>query len=161
MNALKTATAFFLFMILFVAQSRAATLVLEGSMDGAVKVNQDRTFSVGAGGLKKLTFRFANPSEFSSPFLKQTISGREVGYSPRPDSVVTGKDEFGNAFTVVIWTDLKSDARVTERYSVNISIELADIRSNALFPVPTGEMPLDAARFLKPAPLVQSGDRDI
>ncbi|MEK7772986.1 MAG: transglutaminase domain-containing protein [Deltaproteobacteria bacterium] len=161
MNILKTTIAFFLFTILTATGSRAATLVLEGSVDGAVEVSQDRTFAAVAGGIGKLTFRFANPSEFSSPFLRQKISGREVEYSPRPDSVVTGKDEFGNAFTVVTWTGLKTDARVTERYSVNISIDLADMKSNAPFPLPAEEMPPDVARFLKPAPLVQSGDGEI
>lgn len=161
MNILKTATAFFLFTILFAFDSRAATLVLEGSIDGAVEVSQERTFSVGAGGIKKLTFRFANPSEFSSPFLKQTISARKVEYSPRPDSVAIEKDGFGNAFTVVTWTGLGSDASVMERYTVQIELELGKVTSVGRFPMDAGRIPPDTALFLKPTPLVQSGDAKI
>ncbi|MBI5826692.1 MAG: transglutaminase domain-containing protein [Deltaproteobacteria bacterium] len=161
MNILKTATAFFLFTALFASECRGTTLVLEGSIDGAVEVSQERTFAVGAGGIQKLTFRFANPSDFSSPFLKQTISAREVGYSPRPDSVAIERDGLGNAFTVVTWTGLKSDASVTERYTVMTEIELGKVTSAARFPIAPGEIPPDAAPFLKPAPLVQSGDREI
>ncbi|MBI5902517.1 MAG: transglutaminase family protein [Deltaproteobacteria bacterium] len=161
MKILNTAMALALFTALFAFDSRGATLVFEGSIDGAVEVSEDRTFAVGAGGLKKLTFRFANPSEFLSPFLKQTISGRKVEYSPRPDSVAIERDGFGNAFTVVTWTGLESDGRVTERYTVRIELELGKITSAARFPMDAGKMPPDAALFLKPTPLVQSGDAKI
>lgn len=161
MKVLDTAIALMLFAALCASDCRAATLVLEGSVEGAVEVSQERTFAVGAGGLNKLTFRFANPSDFSSPFLKQTISARRVEYSPRPDSVATERDGFGNAFTVVSWTGLRSDASVTERYTVSTEIELGKVTSAGRFPMAGGEIPQDAALFLKPTPLVQSGDARI
>ncbi len=138
--------------------SKAKTLVLEGKIDGVVEVSQERFFSVPPEGLKKLIFRFTSPIEFSSAVLTQSLSNHRIDYNPRPDSVTTEKDSFGNTFTVATWTNLRGDAAVKETFDAQLNINLTDIKSNAPFPLPAGDIPRDIAVYLKPTPLAQSDD---
>lgn len=138
-----------------------ATLVLEGEINDSMEVGQERVFTVPEDGLKKLVFRFANPAAFKSATMVQTISGRDVTYQPRPESVVNETDRFGNTYTVVTWKEIASDAVVKEKYKVDLAITLKDAKSNAPFPLNPDSIPARQKVFLERTVQVESADRQI
>lgn len=152
-------SAFFFFF--FASLARSSTLVLEGRIDGSIEVTQERVFTAPKGGLNRLVFRFANPASFKSRTVAQDISGHNVEYYPRPESVKAEKDRFGNSFTVVTWTELKGDAKVKEVYRATLGIDLKDVSSPAAYPLDPKEIPGDEKRFLADTPLVESGNAEI
>lgn len=135
--------------LLFSSAAGASTLVLEGGIEDSIDVTQERVFAVPPEGLKKLTFRFANPTSFKSPILEQAYGRHALNFEPKPDSVKTEKDRFGNTYTVVTWTELKKDAVVKEAYSVSLSIKLKDIKSGAPFPLELKDIPASEKAFLE------------
>lgn len=141
--------------------SNAKTLILEGRIDGVVDVSQERVFTVPPEGIKKLIFRYASPAEFTNAAFTQRLSNHKIDYNPRPESVTSEKDAFGNAYTVATWTNLKGDATVKESFDAELIINLKDLKSNAPFPLPASGIPADVAVYLKPTPLVQSDDPKI
>lgn len=155
------AAAVFLSGILTPLPARAVTLVLDGGMDGEIAISQERVFSVPQRGLSKLVFRFANPAEFKSATVNQTLLKHNISYSPKPDSEKTETDAYGNSYTTVQWTNLKNDAVVKETFTVRLSIELKDIKSSAVFPIPAGMIPVSERVYLKPTKQVQVNDAEI
>ncbi len=139
----------------------AVTLVLDGGMDGEIAVAQERVFSVSRGGLSKLVFRFANPAEFKSATVNQSLLKRNIAYTPKPDSEKTEPDAYGNRYTTVTWTNLKTDAIVKEAFTVRLVIALKDIKSSAVFPMPPDEIPVSERVYLKPTKQVQVDDAEI
>ena len=137
--------------------SFASTIILEGNMDSSIEIEQVQSFSPSQGGLKKLTFRFANPVSFNTPTVKQEIRGYGVKYSPKPDSVEVSLDKFGNRFTVVTWGELKTDAVVTGRFTSDLKINLKEIASRAPFPLK--DIDDREKRFLQHTPLTQDSPK--
>jgi transglutaminase-like putative cysteine protease len=137
-------------------RSLASTLVLEGEIDEEVSVGVERVFAVPAGGIERLSFRFASPASFKSAGLEQSTSGRRIEYSPRPDSVREETDRFGNAFTIVEWTGLKGDAAVRESFTARLKASLRETRSSAPFPLPRTAVPPAEAVYLKPSEMVEA-----
>ncbi|MDO8426772.1 MAG: transglutaminase family protein [Deltaproteobacteria bacterium] len=153
---MKKIILFFLFLLFSCEQkAHSSTLVLEGRMDGAVGITQERSFSVPKAGLKRLVFRFAVPADFNGRTVSQNIAGHAVEYYPKPDSVKIEKDRFGNSFTAVTWLDLTEDAKVRETYKALIGIDLKGVKSVAPFPLDLKEIPESERRFLPETPLVQ------
>lgn len=145
----------------FSGRSHASTLVLDGRIENEVEVRQVRSFAVPAGGLEKLRFRFANPADTASNAYVQRISGRTVEYFPRPDSVEKETDAFGNSFTVVTWTGLRKNASVEETFRVRLDIKVKGLKSSAPFPLPLDNIPAEEARYLSPAPMVESDSSEV
>ncbi|HHL39552.1 MAG TPA: transglutaminase domain-containing protein [Deltaproteobacteria bacterium] len=143
------------------AAVRADTLVLEGGMRTTVEVTQERTFAVPGGGLRKLVFRFANPASFDSRTVRQRTGDYRLDFSPRPLSVETETDRFGNSFTVATWRDVKGEVRVTGRFMTELRIGLAPLSSSAPFPLDAARIPADVRTFLAPTKLVQSDAEEI
>ncbi|MBI5885903.1 MAG: transglutaminase domain-containing protein [Deltaproteobacteria bacterium] len=143
---------------LLYAQAHAGTIVLEGRINEKIAVTQERVFSTPSGGLSKLVFRFASPSESNGVTLSQTLSNHKIDYSPRPDSVTAEKDAYGNAFTTATWTNLKTDAVVKETFTAALDINLRGMKSAAPFPLPASGMPDDVKTYLKPTGQVQTED---
>lgn len=141
--------------------AHSATLVLEGEINDTMEVGQERVFTVPKAGLKRLVFRYANPVAFKSATMVQTLSGRDVTYQPRPESVVNERDRFGNTYTVVTWKDITSDAVVRERFKVDLSITLRDARSSAPFPLDLNSIPAVQRVFLEKTGQVEADDRQI
>ena len=141
--------------------AHSATLVLEGEINDTMEVAQERVFTVPKEGLKRLVFRYANPVAFKSATMVQTLSGRDVLYQPRPESVVNERDRFGNTYTVVTWKDITSDAVVRERYRVDLAITLRDGRSSAPFPLDLNSIPAVQRVFLEKTGQVEADDRQI
>lgn len=141
--------------------AQTATLVLEGEINETMEVGQERVFTVPRDGLKKLVFRYANPVPFKSATMVQTLSGRDVAYQPRPESVVNETDRFGNTYTVVTWKDIASDAVVRERYRVDLSITLKDAKSSAPFPLNPNSIPAGEKVFLERTSQVETDERQI
>ncbi|MBI5235537.1 MAG: transglutaminase domain-containing protein [Deltaproteobacteria bacterium] len=128
--------------------ARAATLVLDGTMNEAIEIKQERRFATPREGLKKLTFRYANPASFSSGSTVQTVSNRTVAYNPKPFSVADEKDAYGNVYTVVEWADIREGVSVAESYTVKLDIKLKDMNSAAQFPLNSKDMPEAVRVFL-------------
>ena len=150
------------FLAVFLPESsKAKTLILEGKIEGVVEVSQDRVFSVPPEGIKKLVFRFTSPAEFSSAALTQRLSKHKIDYNPKPESVTSEKDAFGNTYTTATWLNLKGDATVKESFDAELIINLKDLKSGAPFPLQASDIPPDVAVYLKPTPLVQSDDPKI
>ncbi|MBI5971033.1 MAG: transglutaminase domain-containing protein [Deltaproteobacteria bacterium] len=158
---MKTFALLIAFIVALSQPLRAATLVLDGAMDGEISVSQERVFSVPQAGLTKLVFRFANPAEFKSATIAQSLLKHNIVYSPKPDSEKTETDQYGNNYTSVQWTNLKKDATVKETFTVRLSIELKDIKSSAVFPMPVEEIPVSERVYLKPTEQVQVNDAEV
>lgn len=150
-----------LFVVFFSSPLYAGTLVLEGRIDEKIAVTQERVFSTSAGGLSKLTFRFASPSEGGGVTMTQTLTNHKIDYSPKPASIASEKDAYGNVYTVVTWTNLTSDAVVKETFTAALNINLRAMKSVAPFPLAVSGMPDDVKVYLKPTEQVQTGNAEI
>ena len=136
------------------SNSMASTVILEGNMDGVIEVEQNQSFIIPSQGLKKLVFRFASPTSFTSPTVKQNIRDYNLTYNPKPASVVTETDSFGNSFTKVTWLDIKSNAGVNGKFTVAMNIGLKELFSTAPFPLK--DIDAKEKRFLASTPLTQA-----
>jgi transglutaminase-like putative cysteine protease len=139
------------------AAAFSSTIILEGSMDGIIEIEQNQGFSVPPSGLKKLVFRFASPVSFKSSTVTQDIKDYTLIYDPKPASVQTETDSFGNKFTKVTWLNLSKNASISGKFTAALSITLKELASAAPFPFK------DAAekekRFLAPTPLTQADNQ--
>ena len=150
--------AFFTVFAAAVLPYRAAfceTLVLEGFLDGAMRITQVSTFSV-QGRVGELRYRFAVPKGQAGKTVTQTVNELTIECDPRPVSLTDEVDGNGNAFKVATWRDVTRDVTVTVRYAAVIRSELSTVVSAAPFPV--GPVSGEAAKFLRPTQEVQSGD---
>ena len=136
------------------SNSMASTVILEGNMDGVIEVEQNQSFIIPSQGLKKLVFRFASPTSFTSPTVKQNIRDYNLTYNPKPTSVETETDSFGNKFTKVTWLDIKSNAGVNGKFTVAMNIGLKELFSTAPFPLK--DIDAKEKRFLASTPLTQA-----
>jgi len=136
------------------SNSMASTIILEGNMDGVIEVEQNQSFTIPSQGLKKLVFRFAGPTSFTSPTVKQNIRDYSLTYNPKPASVETETDGFGNRFTKVTWLDIKSNAGVNGKFTVAMNIGLKELFSTAPFPLK--DIDAKEKRFLASTPLTQA-----
>ena len=137
----------------------SSTIILEGSMNGLIEIEQNQGFSVPPSGLKKLVFRFASPVSFTSSTVNQDIKDYTLVYEPKPTSVETETDAFGNKFTKVTWLNINRNASVSGKFTAALFITLKELASVAPFPLK------DAAekekRFLASTPLAQTDNQRI
>ena len=143
---------FFLFFLS--TQSFAATVIIEGDMNEFVEIEQNQSFTIPSSGLKKLVFRFANPTSFASPTVKQEVKDYSLAYNPKPSSVEAETDSFGNKFTKVTWLNINRNAEINGKFAVAMNISLKELVSAALFPLK--EIDQKEKRFLSVTPLVQA-----
>lgn len=129
------------------------TLVLEGVLDGAMRVTQISRFAVDQE-VGELLYRFALPAQQSTRTVSQTISGLTIDYEPQPVSVQEEVDGHGNIFKVATWKGLKHDVTVTVSYTARVKSNLPVIKSTAPYPPPP--VTEDASDFLKPTKEIQS-----
>ncbi|MBI5237308.1 MAG: transglutaminase domain-containing protein [Deltaproteobacteria bacterium] len=134
------------------------TLVISGTADSNVRITQERVFTAPIGGMDRFSFRFASPAEVKNGPVEQDISGRRVSYDPKPVSVRTEIDKFGNSFTIAEWANIAGDVRIKEEFDAGLRISLKEIKDVRPFPLGSGDITGEAGLFLKPTPLVQSED---
>ena len=139
----------------------AETIVLKGSMDGEFEILQERRFPIPPEGLKTLSFRFANPGEYSTRALSQTLSDYTLTYSPKPHAIRKERDRFGNTFTIITWKNPKEMVTVKETYTANLTINLKEMRSSAPFPLDITRIPEKERVFLRGSKLVQVDSPEI
>ncbi|MBI5874710.1 MAG: hypothetical protein HZB81_02505, partial [Deltaproteobacteria bacterium] len=82
-------TCFYLFLLLTayclpLTVSHASTIILEGTMNGQIEVEQNQGFAIPSQGLKRLVFRFASPVSFASSTVNQDVKGYSLAYNPKP-----------------------------------------------------------------------------
>ncbi|MBI3755056.1 MAG: transglutaminase domain-containing protein [Deltaproteobacteria bacterium] len=135
------------------AVSWASTIILEGTMNEQVEVEQNQSFAIPSQGLKKLVFRFASPVSFASSTVNQDVKGYNLVYNPKPASVETETDGFGNRFTKVTWLNVNDNVSVSGKFTVQMNISLKELTSTAPFPLK--DINREAKRFLAATPLTQ------
>jgi len=138
-----------------------ATLVLKGGIDEKVEITQVRSFAIPEGGLRRLSFRYASPAGFKTTGLTQRITAHRIEYSPEPDSVNTDTDRFGNTFTIVEWSRLRTGASVKESFTAELSIDLSGARSTAPYPLDRASMQPSVSMYLAATENVESADKRI
>ncbi len=131
----------------------ASTIILEGTMNGQIEVEQNQGFAIPSQGLKRLVFRFASPVSFASPTVNQDVKGYNLAYNPKPTSVETETDGFGNRFTKVTWLNINGNAGVSGKFTVQMNISLKELTSTAPFPLK--DINREEKRFLAATPLTQ------
>ena len=136
-----------------------STIILEGSMDELIEIEQNQSFSVPSSGLKKLVFRFASPASFASSTVNQDVKDYTLAYEPKPASVETETDAFGNKFTKVTWLNITRDASVNGRFTAALFITLKELASAESFPLKG--IAEKEKRFLAPTPLTQADNQRI
>lgn len=134
------------------------TLVISGTADSNVRITQERIFTAPIGGMERFSFRFASPAEVKNGPVEQDISGRRVSYDPKPVSVRTEIDKFGNSFTIAEWANIAGDVRIKEEFDARLRISLKEMKDVRPFPLGSGDITGEAGLFLKPTQLVQSED---
>lgn len=134
----------------------AKTLILEGTLDGTVAMQQAVEFAVNKGTVSSFSFRFALPATFDSRTVNQSIDHFQADFNPRPVSLDIETDRFGNRFQKVTWQQVEQDIRVKLSYTASIRSELTTLVSKAPFPL--GNLADKEAGYLKPSELVQSND---
>ncbi|MBI5327403.1 MAG: transglutaminase domain-containing protein [Deltaproteobacteria bacterium] len=149
---------FFLTLILtcFATSSFASTIILEGAMNEAIEVEQNHGFTIQPSGLKKLVFRFASPTSFTSSTVNQEVRNYNLAYNPKPTSVETETDGFGNQFTKVTWLNINGNATISGKFTVAVNIGLKELTSAAPFPLKG--IDANEKRFLVPTLLTQTDD---
>ncbi len=123
-------------------------------MSGRIEVAHNQSFDVSGKGLKRLRFRFAMPVSFNSPTVQQKISGYGLRVTPEVTWIGEEVDEFGNVFKVLTWDVLHGDVSVEGSFTVDLAINLKELKSTAPFPLET--VPPGERRFLKATELTQS-----
>ncbi|MBI5048807.1 MAG: transglutaminase domain-containing protein [Deltaproteobacteria bacterium] len=151
---------FFLTLILtltcFATSSFASTIILEGAMNEAIEVEQNQGFTIQPSGLKKLVFRFASPTSFTSSTVNQEVRNYNLAYNPKPTSVETETDGFGNKFTKVTWLNINGNASISGKFTVTMNIGLKELTSAAPFPLK--DIDAKERRFLASTSLTQTDD---
>lgn len=143
------------FFLLFLStQSFAATVIIEGDMNEFVEIEQNQGFTIPSAGLKKLVFRFASPTSFASPTVKQEVKDYRLAYNPKPASVEVETDSFGNKFTKVTWLNINRNAEINGKFAIAMNIGLKELVSAAPFPLK--EIDAKEKRFLGATPLTQA-----
>ncbi|MBI3754332.1 MAG: transglutaminase domain-containing protein [Deltaproteobacteria bacterium] len=141
------------------AVSEASTIILEGSMNEQIEVEQNQSFTVPPQGLKKLVFRFASPTSFASSTVNQEVKNYTLAYNPKPTSVEVETDRFGNKFTKVTWLNISGDAGVSGNFTIAIHTALKELASSAPFPLK--DIDPKERRFLARTPLTQADNPEI
>jgi transglutaminase-like putative cysteine protease len=136
----------------------AKTVVLDGRLESRIQLTQQISFSVEKE-ISQLNFRFALPASFSNKTVSQGLAGLGIEFDPKPEKVKDETDDYGNRYRVVIWEDLKRDARINISFEARMKSELTAMESMASFPLK--DLPADVKTFLKSTEIVQSKSREI
>ncbi len=74
----------FLSFLFTVYPAFSKTLILEGTLQSRIKINQQLQFNV-TEPLESLSFRFALPKDFSNKFVSQRIYNLDIKIEPEPE----------------------------------------------------------------------------
>jgi len=153
----------FLLAVVATASSQARTLVLDGALSSSFHVKD--TAVIGAptdqGGIEDFTYHLVPPPSATSKTSKQTISNYRHTAIPPPTSTQERMDTYGNRILELRWKAPRGEIKIVSEYDVKASVEFVLVPSTAPYPVQTGALPADVARYLKPSEQVQSDDQSI
>ena len=138
----------------FPSLSAAATVILEGNIDEVIEVEQNQGFTIPPQGLKKLIFRFASPTSFTSSTVNQEVKDYNLTYNPKPTSVEVETDSLGNKFTKVTWISINGNANISGKFTITMNTILKELVSGAPFPLK--DIDQKEKRFLTSTPLTQA-----
>lgn len=143
--------------------SQARTLVLDGALSSSFHVKDTAVIAAPSdqGGIEDFTYHLVPPPSATSKTSKQTISNYRHTTTPPPTSTQERTDAYGNRILELKWKAPSGEIKIVSEYDVKASVEFVLVPSTAPFPVQTGALPADVARYLKPSEQVQSEDQSI
>jgi len=153
----------FLLVLVATASSQARTLVLDGALTSSFHVKDTAVIAAPSdqGGIEDFTYHLVPPPSATSKTSKQTISNYRHTATPPPTSTKERTDAYGNKILELNWKAPAGEIKIVGEYDVKASVEFVLVPSPAPYPVQTGALPADVARYLKPSEQVQSEDQSI
>ncbi|MCX7991643.1 MAG: transglutaminase family protein [Proteobacteria bacterium] len=148
---------FFLFLFL-TSNSYSKTLLLNGEMISKIEISQNVSFKV-TKPLQKLRYRFAIPTNYTTPLTTQEVEKLDIKFSVRPVKTEEEKDREGNVFKVAYFENVDKDIDIVLNFVVNKKNNLKELIFNDSFPVK--DLSNVNSRYLSSSPLVQSDDERI
>lgn len=145
------------------SSSQSRTLVLDGALSSSFHVKDTAVIAAPSdqGGIEDFTYHLVPPPSATSKTSKQTISNYRHTTTPPPTSTQERTDAYGNRILELKWKAPSGEIKIVSEYDVKASVEFAPVPSTAPYPVQTGALPADVARYLKPSEQVQSEDQSI
>jgi transglutaminase-like putative cysteine protease len=145
------------------SSSQSRTLVLEGALSSSFHVKDTAVIAAPSdqGGIEDFTYHLVPPPSATSKTSKQTISNYRHTTTPPPTSTQERTDAYGNRILELKWKAPSGEIKIVSEYDVKASVEFVPVPSTAPYPVQTGALPADVARYLKPSEQVQSEDQSI
>jgi len=145
------------------SSSQARTLVLDGALSSSFHIKDTAVIAAPSdqGGIEDFTYHLVPPPSAMSKTSKQTISNYRHTTMPPPTSTQERTDAYGNRILELKWKAPSGEIKIVSEYDVKASVEFVLVPSTAPYPVQTGALPADVARYLKPSEQVQSEDQSI
>ncbi|MBI5775788.1 MAG: transglutaminase family protein, partial [Nitrospirae bacterium] len=145
------------------SSSQARTLVLDGTLSSSFHVKDTAVIAAPSdqGGIEDFTYHLVPPPSATSKTSRQTISNYRHATMPPPTSTQERTDAYGNRILELKWKAPSGEIKIVSEYDVKASVNFVPVPSTAPYPVQTGVLPADAARYLKPSEQVQSEDQSI
>lgn len=148
----------FLSFLFTVYPAFSKTLILEGTLQSRIKINQQLQFNV-TEPLESLSFRFALPKDFSNKFVSQRIYNLDIKIEPEPEKFEKITDRYGNYWGLASWRNLTRSVRITITFEASVGSELKAENSVTSFPLK--DIPESEKIFLQSTQLVQAEHPDI
>lgn len=136
----------------------AETLIINGILDGGMRVTQKSHFAVEKE-IKELWYRFALPANLTSKTVSQSVSDLKIYFNPQPSNIKDEVDRFGNIFKTATWKNINKNVTVTIDYIAWVKSELPVLESRIHFPL--SSFPRDVVDYLNPTKEVQSDHEEI
>ena len=145
------------------SSSQARTLVLDGALTSAFHVKDTAVISAPTdqGGIADFTYHLVPPPSAVSKTSKQAVSSYRHSATPPPTSIKERTDAYGNRILELNWKAPSGEIKIVSEYDVKASVEFVPVQATAPYPLRTGALPADVARYLKPSEQVQSDDQGI
>lgn len=145
------------------SSSQGRTLVLDGALSSSFHVKDTAVIAAPSdqGGIEDFTYHLVPPPSATSKTSKQTISNYRHATTPPPTSTQERTDAYGNRILELRWKAPSGEIKIVSEYDVKASVDFVPVPSTAPYPVQTGALPADVARYLKPSEQVQSEDQSI
>lgn len=131
----------------------AKTLIVEGKLDGTVKVKKNVNFSADQE-LSQFSYQFPVPSVYDNAGNVQRLDDFKVSVSPQPTEIKETVDQYGNRSRKVFWDTFQGEAQISINYTTGITATISPRTSRAPFPL--NVIPEPEQKFLKRSKLAQS-----
>ncbi len=155
---MKKITLGLLILFILAELSYARTLLLDGDLNSKIELNQTITFKPKQN-ILTLIYRFALPTNYSTPITVQEIENLNVDFSVKPAKIEEQKDKEGNTFKTVYFENISKDIEVKINFLVKKKHTLKVIEFTDEYPVKnlTGIN----EKYLSKSSMVQSEEPEI